>query len=207
MREMSIRLLTALAAVCTLTLPLPATDRVLAHTQSWEFAAGQALRVYLRARDLKVVEGADVTHITLRYTAEWHHQDASDRVKLSYSSQGSRALLSVKTPNNVNLDAVLEVPGPVALDVRLFAGDLTIERVKGSKSLLTHFGDITVVEPKDAYPRLYRSIEASTRIGDVSGLAFNREHGWLGHVGEFAGQGYYDSRAHVGTGDINFQSQ
>jgi hypothetical protein len=207
MRETPIHLFLAVAAISTLVLPLPATDSVPAHTQRWEFAAGQRLRVHFRAGDLKIVEGADATHITLRYTAERHHQDVSDRVHLSFESRGPDVFLSVTAPNNVNLEAVLEVPAPVTLDVRMFAGDLTVERVKGSKSLQTHFGDITVVEPKDAYPHLYRSIEASTRIGDVSGLDFNQEHGWLGHVGEFVGQGSYDLQAHVGTGDINFQSQ
>ncbi len=207
MRETSIRSLLALAAICVATLPLSASDGVPGHVKKWEFTAGHALRVYLRAGDLKVIRGDDATHIVLRYTAERHHQDASDLVRLDLDPRGSDVLLSVRSPNNVNLDATLEVPAPLTLDVRMFAGDLTVERVKGSKSLQTHFGDITVIEPKDGYPRLYRSVEASTRIGDIDGLDFNHEHGWLGHVGEFAGQGSYDLRAHVGTGDINFQSQ
>ena len=154
-----------------------------------------------------MVHGTDSQHVVLRFTAEQHHRDAADRVKLRFEADGPGADIRMSAPNNVDMDAVLEVPGPLTLEVRMLAGDLAVERVEGSKSLQTHFGDIRVIESKDAYPQLYRSIEASTRIGDLAGIAFNREHGWLGHTGEFAGHGSYDLRAHVGTGDINFESQ
>jgi len=128
-------------------------------------------------------------------------------LEAGFDTEGPDAVLRMKAPNNVNLDAVLEVPGPLALDVRMLAGDLTVERVEGSKSLQTRFGDITAIEAKGTYPQLYRWIDALTRIGDVGGLNFNREHCWLGHSGEYTFQGSYDLRAHVGTGDISFKSQ
>jgi hypothetical protein len=194
-------------ATCLAAFPLYAGAAVPKHAQSWSFAGHGKLQVHFRAGDLKIVQGADSRHVTLRYSAERYGQDVADRVKLRFDAEGPDALVRVTAPNNVDLDAVLEVPGPLALEVRMLAGDLTVERVEGNKSLLTHFGDIKVIESKAAFPELYRSIEASTRIGDIGGLEFNHEHGWLGHTGEFAGHGPYDLEAHVGTGDINFESQ
>jgi hypothetical protein len=207
MRQCALRLV-LIAVVATLTVsPLRASDDTPNHTQTWQFAGHGNLRVHFRAGDLKVVQGADSQHIVLRYTAEHHHQDAASRVKLRFESQGEDASVLVNAPNSVNFDAVLEVPGPLTLDVRMLAGDLTVERVPGSKSLRTRFGDIKVVEGKDGYPNLYRSIEASVGIGDLNGLEFSHEHGWLGHTGDFIGHGAYDLRAHVGAGDISFESQ
>jgi hypothetical protein len=207
MRQTLMRRISVVATLSLLGLPLWADNGVPTHTQNWEFVGGGTVNVHFRAGDLKVLRGTDALHINLRYKAEQDHKDASDRVRMRFEAQGPDAIITVKAPNHISLDAVLEVPSPVTLEVRMLAGDLTVECVEGSKSLLTHFGDITVVEPKDAYPRLYRFIDASTRIGDVGGLKFNHEHGWLGHSGEFSGQGSYDLRAHVGTGDISFQSQ
>ena len=202
-----VRIALMVALTTPAALPLSASTDVPSHTETWQFAGHKSLGVHFRAGDLKVVQGSDSQHIVLRYTAEQHHQDASDRVRLEFHSEGSDTVIKMSSPNSVNVNAVLEVPGPLTLEIRMLAGDLTIERVEGSKTLLTHFGDIKVIESKDAYPQLYHSIEASTGIGDVGGLDFTHEHGWLGHSGEFAGHGSYDLRAHVGTGDIHFEAQ
>ena len=167
MHRRVVRLILQVAVVPILASPLWAADGVPSHTATWVFAGHGSLRVHFRAGDLKVVQGPDFQHITLRYTAEQFHRDASGRVKLRFDTEGPDAAIRMRAPNNVNLDAVLEVPGPLTLDVRMLAGDLTVERVEGNKSLQTHFGDITVIESKDAYPQLYRWIDASTRIGDV----------------------------------------
>src|SRR5690349_13863425 len=117
MYRRTVRLILVVAAVAILASPLWAGDEVPSHTTTWAFAGHGSLRVHFRAGDLKVVQGADSQHITLRYTAEQFHCDASGRVKLRFDTEGPDSVIRMRAPNNVNLEAVLEVPGPLTLDV------------------------------------------------------------------------------------------
>jgi hypothetical protein len=176
------------------------------HVETRDFAPGGKVRIQFRAGDLKIGRGADAQHIVLRYTAEkgGDHRDGSDRAKLQFETRATEATLQLNSPADVHLHALIEVPGAVDLTVRMLAGDLIVDAVEGSKDLHHSFGDITVTGARKQYPQMYKSINASVRLGDVEGLAFEKSKGWLGKTAELSGQGEYSLRAHVNVGDIRF---
>lgn len=190
-------ILTALAA--------PAFSQVPSHVETRDFAPGGKVHVQFRAGDLKIVPGADSQHIVLRYSAEKDdHKDASEKAKLQFETHGAEATLKLNSSWNVRLHAVIEVPGAADLTVRMLAGDLIVEGVEGSKDLHNSVGDITVTGPEKQYPQMYKSINASVRVGGVEGLGFEKFGGWFGLKRQLNGQGDHVLRARVNVGDIRF---
>jgi hypothetical protein len=170
-----------------------------------DFAAGGKVRIQFRAGDLRIVKGADAQHIVLRYSAEKDdHKDATDRAKLQFETHGTEATLKLNSSWDVKLHAVIEVPGAADLNVRMMAGDLIVDGVEGSKDLHDSVGDITVTGPEKQYPQIYKSINASVRVGGVEGLGFEKFGGWFGLKRQQNGQGDQVLRAHVNVGDIHF---
>jgi hypothetical protein len=186
-------------------LAMPVFAQAPTHVETRDFAPGGKIHIQFHAGDLKIVPGADSRHIVLRYSAERDdHKDAFDRAKLHFETNGADASLKLNSPWTVQLHAVVEVPGAVDLTVRMLAGDLFVDGVEGSKDLHNSVGDVTVTGPEKEYPRMYKSIHASVRVGDVEGLTFDKSKGWLGKTGELSGQGDHVLRAQVNVGDIRF---
>jgi hypothetical protein len=53
----------------------------------------------------------------------------------------------------------------------------------------------------------YRTVKASTGIGDVNGDGYGETSGWLGKTLKYHGEGKYELRAHVGVGDIHLEGK
>jgi hypothetical protein len=180
------------------------SDSPETRTEVREFAPNGVLWISLRAGDVRIVKGTDSQHIKLRYTPRSKDSDAAKRVQLSFDAHDSHAEIRFSGPLRVDIDAEIEVPSPTSLQVRIKAGDLTIEGIEGDKDLQLDVGDVHVgVEPKPDYWK----VDASTYIGDVQGSVFGGEEGWLGKSVKFHGEGHYRLLAHVGIGDITFTSR
>ncbi len=197
----------AMLGALALAAPLAASDAVLSREAEHEFAPGGRLKIHFRAGDLRIVRGADPKHLKFRFTATHRHQDASQRIQARFDVFGPDAEIHLTAPNNVEVEAVVEVPSPVSLYVRMLAGDLTVEGLEGNKDLENHFGDLTVLDPATDYSTTYRKIDASVNIGDLDGFPADKVHGWLGKSGEFYGSGQYRLHAHVGAGDVRLGSK
>jgi hypothetical protein len=189
----------------TLLLALPlAAANIVPHVETHDFGGG-TLRIHAGAGGLRIVHGADNQHVTVRYTATKDELDASSRVKLSFTSQGSDVSIDLRAPWNVALDTVIEVPNPVSLEVRIKDGDLLIQGVDGNKTLQSRSGDITLTQPNDEYAQAYKQIEVSAKIGSVYGSPFQTVHSRfhkLGKAAELNGSGAYSLHAHVTFGDV-----
>ncbi len=194
---------TILPFIIVLALPLAGSD-IVTHVEMHDFAGG-TLRIHAGSGGLRIVHGADNQHVTVRYTAAMDDRDASSRVKLSFTTQGSDTSIEFRAPRNVRLDTVIEVPNPVSLDVRIKDGDLLIQGVEGNKTLQSRSGNITLTQPKDEYAQAYKQIQVSSKIGDVYGPKFETTHSKLFKLGKTAdliGSGAYSLHAHVRFGDV-----
>ena len=190
-----------LLASVALNLSAAASGLAQKHAEVKEFGPGRSLRIHFRAGDLRIVKGGDSARIRLTYTAKVHDEDASERVQERFEVHGSEAEIELSAPNGVNLDAKIEVPSPTNLQVRMLAGDVTLEGVEGDVDIENHFGDVVLkLAPQDKY----RLMDASAHIGDLDGFP-GHVRGWLGKSGKFLGSGQYRLHAHVGAGDIRFE--
>lgn len=102
---------------------------------------------------------------------------------------------------NNNLEVRIEVPRRTNLGVRMFAGEVRVEKVKGDKDIELRAGQITISSIHDED---YRRVNASVGIGEVQAQAFGVDKG--GFFRSFSrtnSSGDYRLQAHVTTGEID----
>src|SRR5690348_3910701 len=88
----------AFTAVLGLGLTAAASGPVVTHTQTFSFAPGGTVRIYVRAGDVKIIRGSDPQHIVLRYTAKNSDdgEDASGRLNTRFEVKGSQVEIDIK---------------------------------------------------------------------------------------------------------------
>jgi len=130
-------------------------------------------------------------------------QDAAN-IALHFSSAANGGKLSIEGAHaqhgNHSLQIKIEVPRRTNLRVRMFAGQVTVEEVKGDKDVEIGAGQITI---SSIHAGDYRSVKASVGAGEVQAQAFGADKGGLFRTfsKENAG-GDYRLQAHVTTGQI-----
>jgi hypothetical protein len=102
---------------------------------------------------------------------------------------------------NNNLEVKIEVPRRTNLSVRMFAGEVRVEEVKGDKDIDLGAGQVTISSIHDGD---YRSVDASVGVGEVQARAFGAEKdGFFRSFSRNNSSGDYRLRAHVTTGEID----
>ena len=130
-------------------------------------------------------------------------QDAGN-IALHLSSPANGSKLSIEGAHaqhgDHNLQIKIEVPRRTNLSVRMFAGQVTVEDVKGDKDVEIGAGQIII---SSIHAGDYRSVKASVDAGEVQAQAFGADKGGLFRIfsRESAG-GDYRLQAHVTTGQI-----
>jgi hypothetical protein len=159
------------------------------------------LTIDSRPAGLQIV-GTDQDEIRVSCTAS-SGETAMD-VALHFSPTSNGGKLSVEGAHsqhdNNNLEVRIEVPRRTDLSVRMFAGQVTVEEVKGNKDIKIGAGQITISSIHDGD---YRSVHASVAVGEVQARAFGAEKG--GFFRSFSRRnsaGDYRLEAHVTTGQI-----
>lgn len=170
------------------------------HTQSIEVSLGASLVCKFRGGDLRIRRGTDTQHIIVRYTPDPKKPGEENKVQVRSSVHSSEVQIEVKAPDSLSVDAEVEVPSPIALEVHMTAGDLSVKGVDGNKNLHLFAGDLKVdvgslQDLGDA--------EVSVGIGDVSVPPVGKTHGWLGHTWKYRGSGPYRLYAHTSVGDTS----
>lgn len=123
---------------------------------------------------------------------------------LQFSPTANGGKLTIAGPQqhgNNNLQVKIEVPRRTGVRVRMFAGEIKVEEVKGNMDLEVGAGQITVSSIHDGD---YRSVDASVGIGEVKAQAFGDDKG--GFFRSFSREnanGDYRLHAHVTTGEID----
>ncbi len=100
-----------------------------------------------------------------------------------------------------SLHVKIEVPWKTNLRVRMPAGEVKVEEIKGDKDIDLYAGQITI---SSEHEWNYRSVNASVTIGQVSAAVYGADKG--GFFRSFtrkSADGEYRLRAHVMTGEID----
>jgi hypothetical protein len=148
------------------------------------------------------IVGTDTETMNVSCTAG--SDENSRNVTLHFSPTPNGGRLSIEGTHlqhgNNNLEIRIEVPRRTNLSVRMFAGQVTVEEVKGDKDIEIGAGQITISSIHDGD---YRKVDASVSIGEVQARAFGTDKG--GFFRSFTrknSNGDYRLQAHVTTGEI-----
>ena len=165
------------------------------------FASNGRIRMNLSAGDYRI---SGTTNDRIRL--EWSVQAPSQlsRVKVDASVRGADAAISTDSPGNSRFKVVIQVPERSDLLVRLTAGDLRVESIRGNKDIELHAGDvdIDVGRPED-----YKHVDASVWAGDLTAAPFNVYKGGLFRSFDWNGNGPYRLHAKLKAGDLRLFSK
>jgi hypothetical protein len=182
----------AVAAVAA-ALAVPALVYAQKSVTEKPFVSGGRIELWLSAGDFDVRPSQD-NRIRVTLT----EQVGNTKVELTANGTQGKVVLR-DTPNN-NFGAVIEVPKTSDLMIRMWAGDLSVTGVTGSKDIESKAGDVKIAAGD---PNSYSKVDASVTIGDLSAGPFGDTKGsFLSKSVNWSGKGKYTLRATLGAGDL-----
>ena len=141
-----------------------------------------------------------------RVRLEWSVRDADKLAKVEARADVRDRDLRITTngPSNNHLKFTIQVPNQSDLHVRLTAGDLTIDGIRGNKDIELRAGDlrIDVGRAED-----YNKVDAGLWAGDLKASAFQVYKGGLFRSFDWTGSGPYRLHAHLLAGDLYLYSK
>ena len=159
-----------------------------------DFPSGGSLKMDLCSSGVEIV-GAEKNRIRVTYDSTSDSSEVRVRVKTS----GSEGTVGVDRCPRDNFKITIEVPRATELKVRMTAGQLDVEDVRGSKDLELQAGELNVeLGPTEDYAK----VDASVTTGEVDAPAFDVNKGGLFRSFERKGPGRYLLHAHVGAGQV-----
>jgi hypothetical protein len=136
-----------------------------------------------------------------RVRLEWSVRDADKLARVEARAEVRDRDLRITTdgPSNNHLKFTIQVPTQSDLHVRLTAGDLTIEGIRGNKDVELRAGDlrIDVGRAED-----YNKVDAGLWAGDLKASAFQIYKEGLFRSFDWSGSGPYRLHAHLLAGDL-----
>ena len=170
------------------------------HTEVLECPSGAHFWFKLRGGDVHIKRGSDPTHVVVRYTPDLRKPWQENKVQLRWRTHNSSLQMEIRAPLSLSVDAELELPSPISLEVHMTGGDLAVEGVEGDKNLQLFAGDLKVdVGTLESL----REAEVSSGIGDANVPSAGTMHGWLGHTWKYQGSGPYRLYARTTFGDVS----
>lgn len=161
-----------------------------------KFAPGGFIRLHLSSGGYKITAGDPNS---IQVTCRTPNSDQLKRVKVKIRTGSASADVFISdTPHN-NFQATIEVPPRSDLRVRMFAGEVVIDRIEGDKDVEVDAGRIEIRVPD---PKQYGRRDASVRAGSIEASAFDVSKGGLFRSFEQKGPGKYRLHVHVATGEI-----
>jgi hypothetical protein len=149
------------------------------------------------------IVGTDQEAIQVSCTAG--SEETAEAVAFHFSRTASGGMLSIEGTHNHhgnnNLDITIEVPRSTSLSIRMFAGEVRVEEVKGDKDIEIGAGQITI---SSIHEGEYRNVNASVGVGEVQARAFGTDKGgFFRSFNKKYATGDYRLHAHVTTGEID----
>ena len=173
---------------------------------------GQTLTHSLRSRSVLLIDskpaglqivGTDQEAIQVSCTAASDETARNVAIHFAPAANGGKLTIEGAQSHHGNnsLEIRIEVPRRTSVSVRMFAGEVKLEEVKGDKDIEIGAGQITISSIHDGD---YRSVDASVGAGEVKAQAFDADKGGLfrSFKREYA-SGDYRLHAHVTTGEID----
>ncbi len=143
----------------------------------------------------------EAIHVTCR---GGDYEDAARHILLQFSANPDGGKLTIEgshVRHGDNLQVRIEVPWKTNLSVRMPAGEVKVEEIKGDKDIDIYAGQITV---SSAHAWNYRNVNASVTIGEVRAPMYNADKGgFFRSITKKTADGEYRLHAHVMTGEID----
>lgn len=162
------------------------------------FAPGGHVWMDLSAGDYEIRPGRD-DRVWIRWTTS--DPDDVGRCDAKLEAKGREMVIATSSPMG-GMRVEVEVPSRTDLTVRLSAGDLNLEGVKGSKDVSSWAGNVNigVGSPDD-----YRKVEASVTAGDLTAKPFNVVKGGLFRSFTWQGPGTSTLKVRLTAGDLTLR--
>jgi hypothetical protein len=195
------------ALLCVCTLPVHALD---ASTQvarieqvgkspiEARFAPGGEIRLHLCSCGVEL-RGVDSDKLRVAYYSD---RDSTDDVRVRLDASGNHAEIRVSQCPHNNFHLTIEVPKSSDLHIRMFAGELEVNGIRGNKDVELDAGELTmdVGDPAD-----YGRVEASVSTGEIDASPFHVSKGGLFRSFHSNGPGKLRLHAHVGAGELELR--
>ena len=165
------------------------------------FAQNGKIRMELSAGDY-AISGSKDQRIHIRWSVR--DADQLSRVRASADVHGADASIVTDGPSNNSLKFDIKVPERSDLYVRMTAGDIRIEDIRGNKDIELHAGDVRIDVGRSED---YGSVDASVWAGDIKAEPFDTNKGGLFRSFEWSGHGRYRLHAKLKAGDIRLYSK
>jgi hypothetical protein len=187
-------MMTRLITITTVATALAVPALVRAQTKSADkaFVSGGKVDVHLDAGDYEVRAGSD-NHVRVTMTGN------TGNAMVDVTVAGTHADITVRNTPHSNFHCVVEVPRVSDVAIRLSAGDLEVGEITGSKDIESTAGDVKIAVGDT---KNYSKVDASVRIGDLSGGPFKVDGSFLSHSINWSGTGKHTLRARLGAGDL-----
>ena len=125
--------------------------------------------------------------------------DRLSRVHARADVHGADATIATDGPSDNDFRFDIQVPDRSDLVVRMTAGDIRIEDIRGNKDVELHAGDVRI---DVGHTEDYSSVDASVWAGDIKAEPFNTIKGGLFRSFAWNGHGPYRLHARLKAGDV-----
>jgi hypothetical protein len=131
-------------------------------------------------------------------------EDAARHILLQFAANSDGGRLTIEGSHMRHGGGVqvrIEVPWKTSLSVRMPAGEVKVEEIKGDKDIDLYAGQITI---SSAHEWNYRSVNASVAIGEVRAPMYDADKGgFFRSITKKTADGEFRLHAHVTTGEID----
>jgi hypothetical protein len=178
------------------------TADIARHPYSVDFPAGGRLRLDVRSGDVEILGTAEPT-IRVELSGRNAHLEKTRKLKVGFRRNGRDGEMKIAGGPNEDITITVRIPSETDLHARIPFGDVDVSNVRGDMDVELHAGDLTVHvgDPKD-----YASVDASVTAGDLDAEPFGEAEDGLFRSFRTHGKGRYRLHAHVGAGDLRFES-
>jgi hypothetical protein len=176
------------------------TDVACGQTLQAPMRSDTALTIDSRPAGLTIV-GTDAGTIKVTCKADQPEEMQGVRLRLSGVEGENKLTIQGGTTHHGGVEVRIEIPHRTSVQVKMGAGEVTIENLEGNKDISLYAGQVTISLPQASD---YRSVDASVDVGEVNAQAFSADKGgFFRHFQHHDASGQYRLYAHVTTGEID----
>jgi len=191
----------AAAAVAAIVATVSAQEGLTSGSLERPLSGNDRVTMDLVAGDYRITGSPDN-----RVRIDWTVRDAESlqKVRVFAEERHNELTIATKVASNSHARFTIQLPKQSDLYVRLTAGNLYIEDIRGNKDIQVRAGDmrVDVGRAED-----YAMVDASLWAGDIHASAFQTFKGGLFRSFEWNGAGRYRLRARLMAGDIYLYSK
>jgi hypothetical protein len=176
------------------------TDARFSASLERRFAANGRITMDLSAGEYRIV-GRQDDRIRLDWSVR--DEDQLSRVEARADVRGTDATITTDGPSN-HFTVAIQVPERADLYIRLTAGELKVENIRGNKDIESHAGEVDIDVGR---PEEYHHVDASIWAGELHAPPYRVSKEGLFRSFDWKGQGKYRLHARLKAGELRLYSK